>query len=203
MSGVNGVNGINAGGANFNNGVNAVVSKPVNNTSPQKPAENPDKKMSTGMKVGLGAAAVAVSVIAGLAIKNKAAEKAVAKAAKEMGVDVKSYVAMKSISAGPVSKIENITYEDMYNRLKSVYKLGIAKEGDSMILTPGFNSKLKELNKNIPDNSVLFTISRGEGKNEEVIHSEVFLYDNMANSLKDMIGSGKSYVQKLTNSSSL
>ncbi len=201
---MSGVTGLNVSGTNLGNGVNTVASKPIDNTSSQKPAENNDKKMSTGMKVGIGAVAVAASVIAGIAIKNKIATKSLEKATKELenaakkvGLDVKSYMAAKKASANGVSKIENVTYEDMYNRLKSVYKSGIASRGDSMTLTHGSSSTLKEIDKNFPDNSILFTITRGEGENMKIIHSEVFLYDHMADSLKDMIGNGKTWVQKL------
>ena len=194
---MSGVTGLNVSGTNFGNGVNTVTSKPIDNTSSQKPAENNDKKMSTGMKVGIGAGALAVAVIAGLAIKNKSAFKELEKDASKVGLDVKSYKAAKKASANGVSKIENVTYEDMYNRVKSVYKSGIASRGDSMTLTHGSSSTLKEIDKNFPDNSILFTITRGEGENMKIIHSEVFLYDHMADSLKDMIGNGKTWVQKL------
>ena len=109
MTGVNVVNGFNSRVSGIN--VNNNVSKPVNNTSSQKFAEPDNKKMSTGMKVGLGAAAVAVSVIAGLAIKNKAAVKAAEKAAKKLGIDAKSYLSLTQ-KFGKISKEETDLKKD-------------------------------------------------------------------------------------------
>ncbi|MGN1154309.1 MAG: hypothetical protein ACI4S3_09795 [Candidatus Gastranaerophilaceae bacterium] len=65
-----------SGVSNFNSGVNFQANKQSKSVS--EPVQT-DKKMSTGMKIGLGAAAVATSVIAGIAIKNKAAAKKLAK----------------------------------------------------------------------------------------------------------------------------
>lgn len=170
MTGVNGVNGINAGGANFNNGVNAVVSKPVNNTPPQKPAENPDKKMSTGMKVGLGAAAVAVSVIAGLAIKNKAAVKAAEKAAKKLGIDAKSYLSLTQ-KFGKISKEETFSNDVLSEHVgKLVSEVG---KGNNIKLVHG--SALKKQHPEIPENAIVYALC----KDDKILSQEVIMYDSI------------------------
>lgn len=210
---MSGVNGINVGGANFNNGVNGVVSKPVNNTSPQKPAENSDKKMSTGMKVGLGAAAVAVSVIAGLAIKNKAAEKAVAKAAKEMGVDLdvksiqksakelgldaKSYISAYHHGKGNVSKIDYVEYLDINNKVKDKVR-ELASSGvdcDKYALSAGslFKKVMPKEGKNFPENSLILQLMKGD----KPIHEEVILYDRMSPDIEDLGIFDKIYIKPI------
>ena len=185
MSGVNGINGINVGGANFNNGVNGVVSKPVNNTSPQKPAENSDKKMSTGMKVGLGAAAVAVSVIAGLAIKNKAAAK---KLAKNFIPDFEK-VHGKIKDMGKEVSYENVTeyalnIREQFPNADKAYLHRLDKDG------------LKYLYKDVPKDllgkkdGVLIAIFDEDNK---LLASQPFSADSISSDLLDLFG-GKSQV---------
>ncbi len=168
MTGVNVVNGFNSGVSRIN--VNNNVSKPVNNTPSQKFAEPDNKKMSTGMKVGLGAAAVAVSVIAGLAIKNKAAAK---KALKELNA--------KHCN---IEKCGKIGMEDVLKRIDDVADKFSSDELCSVkLISPKKIKEVFKLNNDLPKNSfgIMYNFKNGKPRILYLVH------DGMDKSLAEAV----------------
>lgn len=180
---------------------------------PKKAAETnaqskPESKgMSNAMKagIGVGALAVATAVIAGIAIKNKNAAKEAAKEVAPMAEKVGlTPVAYQKLSPmfGEIKKYEKLGYEDIYGTLPDIHKTKMKiNKGDSVIVTSMSDSKIrtnlaKEMGleaNDIPENSVMMVITDKE--EETMKYSQLFIFDKMTQSLKDMFN-GKTQFQQ-------
>lgn len=165
-----------------------------NSSKPVTETPKSDKKLSTGMKIGLGAAAVATSVIAGIAIKNKASANTLKKAAKEFGFDVETYKNLKS-EGFKFSQADNIEYEDIIKKVTELVK-NKRIHGDKFFGVrniKGYSDTCKKMGKNVnlPENTLLFGIQRGD----DIIHRECIVCDKMGESLKDFVNAKDVYIR--------
>ena len=187
--------------------------KATEQVQPKKAAETnaqskPESKgMSNAMKagIGVGALAVATAVIAGIAIKNKNAAKEAAKKvapmAEKVGLTPAAYQKL-STNLDEIKKYEKLDYTDnIYNTIKDIYlnkkKINV---GDSVLLINMSDLKIRTdyakglgLDPNdVPKNSVGMLITN---KEQEVKYSQLFIFDKMTQSMKDIFANCSVYEQ--------
>ena len=187
--------------------------KATEQVQPKKAETNAQSKpeskgMSNAMKagIGVGALAVATAVIAGIAIKNKNAAKEAAKKfapmAEEVGLTPVAYQKL-SPKFDEIKKYEKLGYEDVYGTLPDIHKTKMKiNKDDSVIVTSMSDSKIrtdlaKEMGleaNDIPENSVMMVITDKE--EETMKYSQLFIFDKMTQSLKDMFNCKPQFQQR-------
>lgn len=162
------------------NGLSQDVSFKANKQAkPVSEQTQTDKKMSTGMKIGLGAAAIATAVIAGIAIKNRSASKAIEKAAQESGLDVETYKSLIQ-RMREFSKVEEFDIQSIGAKLAREGKL---QETDRLRFVSGSNLRTLPEFKGYPENAINVSVIRGDDK---LVYTENFLYDKIGSSERDI-----------------
>lgn len=183
---MSGVTGLNVSGTNLGNGVSTVASKPIDNTSSQKPAEKNDKKMSTGMKVGIGAVAVAASVIAGLAIRNKAVAKKACQAletkAKELGISPETLKELQT-KKFKVEKSGKMGMEDVLSRINDLADKASAEIESVSLMSSKMIKDGFHLKNDMPENSfaMVYKLKNNEYRLSYIVH------DGMNNDLAEVV----------------
>ncbi len=171
-----------SGVSNFNSGVNFQANRQSKSVS--EPVQT-DKKMSTGMKIGIGAAAVATSVIAGIAIKNKAAAKkalqALEKRAENLGLTPET---LKNLERGQfkVEKCGKMGMSDVLSRIDDVTEKSSSKLEEVRLVSPKMVKESYKL-KDVPENSfaMVYKFDNGECRFSYLVH------DGMDESLAEVV----------------
>ena len=144
-----------------------------------------DNKMSTGMKVGLGAVALATTAIAGIAIKNKAAAKralqALEKRAENLGLTPES---LKILERGhfKVEKCGKMGMSDVLSRIDDVAEKSSSKIEEVSLVSPKMVKESYKL-KDVPENSFAMVYKLDNGK----YRLSYLVHDGMDKSLAEVV----------------
>lgn len=156
-----------------------------NSSKPVTETPKSDKKLSTGMKIGLGAAAVATSVIAGIAIKNKASTKralqAIEKRAEGLGVTPET---LKNLETKhfKVEKCSKMGMSDVLSRIDDVAEKSSSEIKEVSLLSPKMVKESFKL-KDVPENSFAMMYELGNGK----YRLSYLVHDGMDKSLAEVV----------------
>ena len=156
-----------------------------NQSKPVVDAPKSDKKMSTGMKIGLGATAVAATVIAGIAIKNKAAAKkalkALEKRANDLGLTTET---LKNLERGhfKVEKCGKMGMSDVLSRIDDVAENSSSGIINVSLLSPKMLKESYKL-KDVPENSFAMVYQLDNGK----YRLSYLVHDGMDKSLAEVV----------------
>lgn len=187
--------------------LNSNVAQVANAQPIKQPEKKTDEKSksitSTQSKVlvGAGVAAVAVSVIAGLAIKNKVATKKALKAleekAKGLGLTPEALKKLET-SHFNVEKCGKIGMSDVYSRIEDVAKKSSSDIKGAYLLPPKLVKEFFNF-KDIPENSFAMMYKLDNGK----VRLSYLVHDGLDKSLADVVSpawdKGKIFVIPVNN----